>query len=91
MLVRTPVHEEARRDPLGSFHRRFRSTELQARRTQAFGPKYQVAEIASDEWIKFWKIIDGPSPGRKLGCKRVNGASSRGKFGCKRVSGTSSR
>jgi hypothetical protein len=79
------IHEEARSDPL-EFHRWLQSTELQAH-TLA----YQVAGVASDEGVKFWKIIDGPSPRRKLGCKRVNGASSRRKLGCKRVGGALSR
>jgi hypothetical protein len=76
-------------DPRNSFvASSYRELQLQ---TLAFSPKYQLAGVASDEGIKFWKIIDGPSPGRKLGCKRVNGASSRGKLGCKRVGGALSR
>jgi hypothetical protein len=46
----------------------------------------QVASV-----VKFWKIIDGSSSRRKLGCKRVDGASSRRKLGCKRIDGASSR
>jgi hypothetical protein len=46
---------------------------------------------SSEEGMKFWKIIDGPSPRRKLGCKRIDGASSGGKLGCKRVGGVASR